>query len=193
MIKFTEEQKNFIYENYKGIGNKELTEIFNNKFDTQLDKQIYYFKRNHHLNSGLTGRFEKGHKTWNKGTKGLTTSNKTSFKKGNIPHNYRPVGSERITKDGYIEIKIEDPNKWQLKHRFVYENIYGDIPAGHNVMFADKNKRNFDKDNLILVSKGEGLIMNNNNLISEDKELTKTGHLLSKVIDKTSKVKKNAK
>lgn len=56
-------------------------------------------------------------------------------------------------------------------------------------MFADKNKRNFDIDNLILVSKSEDLIMNNNKLLFSNKELTKTGHLIAKVIDKTNKVK----
>lgn len=35
----------------------------------------------------LSSRFQKGHITWNKGTKGLTGRNKTTFKKGMLPHN----------------------------------------------------------------------------------------------------------
>lgn len=61
---------------------------------------------------------------------------------------------------------------------------------GHKVIFADRNKRNFDLDNLILVTDSEALIMNTNKLIYEDAELTKTGTLVAKVIDKTNKLKK---
>lgn len=62
---------------------------------------------------------------------------------------------------------------------------------GYKVIFADKNKRNFDPDNLILVTDSESLIMNTNKLIYEDAELTKTGSLIAKVIDKTNKLKKH--
>lgn len=60
---------------------------------------------------------------------------------------------------------------------------------GHKVIFADGNKRNFNIDNLILVTNSEALIMNKNKLIYEDVELTKTGSLIAKVIDKTNKLK----
>jgi hypothetical protein len=39
----------------------------------------------------------------------------TMFKKGRPALNQRPVGSERVNVDGYIEMKIQDPNKWALK------------------------------------------------------------------------------
>ena len=117
----------------------------------------------------------------------LTTGTGGYFKKGTIPPQYRPVGSERIAKDGYIEIKVEDPNKWELKHRFIYKQHYGEIPKGHNVIFADRNIQNFDINNLVLVSKAEMLILNNNKLIFEDKELTKVGVNIAKVIDKAKK------
>lgn len=191
MIRFTGEQKKFIYENYKGIGNKELTELFNKRFGTNLDKQIRYFKRNHNLDSGLTNYFEKGHKSWNKGTKGLTKANKTSFRKGNIPQNHKQVGYERINVDGYVEIKVREPNIFKLKHRVIYEQNYGPIPKNSNVIFADGNKMNLDPKNLILVTKSELLIMNKKGLIKNDSELTKIGSNLAKLIDKTNKVNKN--
>ena len=60
---------------------------------------------------------------------------------------------------------------------------------GHKVIFADGNKRNFNIDNLILVTNSEALIMNTNKLIYENAGLTKTGSLIAKVIDKTNKLK----
>lgn len=102
----------------------------------------------------------------------------------------RPVGSERKNK-GYTLIKIAEPNVWIEKHRYVYESMYGCIPTGYKVLFADGNKRNFDINNLILVSDNEMLIMNKNKLTSTDKELTKTGHLVAKLINKINERKKN--
>lgn len=198
MHRYTEEQKEFIKQNVLGKKNDELAAIFNKQFNTNISPlEINYFKHNHHLKSGLDTKFQKGHITHNKGKKQIEYMTKetiertkaTRFKKGNIPQNYRPVGSERINVDGYIEIKVADPNKWQLKQRYIYEQHYGPIPDGYNIMFADKDKLNLDISNLILVSKSEDLIMNRNKLIYEDSELTKTGHLIAKVIDKTNKVK----
>lgn len=190
MHRYSKEQKEYIIANNYGKYSEELAAMFNKKFNTNISsKEISYFRRNHKLNSGLTGQFKKGHNTWNKGTKGLTHSNKTSFKKGNKPHNYRPVGSERITKDGYIEVKVSDPNKWETKNKIVYKKHFGDIPKGYKVIYADGNKLNNEPDNLILVSSSELLIANRNHLIYDNKDLTESGILISKVIDKTNKVK----
>lgn len=188
--KYTKEEDQFLANNVKGITLKELTNKFNNQFNlNQSENAIGCRKNTLSLTSGIVGgQFKKGHITWNKGTKGLTKANKTSFKKGDVPQNYRPVGSERITKDGYIEIKIADPNKWETKNRIVYREHYGEIPPGHKVIYADGNKLNNDPSNLILVSDSEELIMNRHNLRFDKKELTTTGHLIAKVIDKSNKV-----
>lgn len=101
-----------------------------------------------------------------------------------------PIGSERESK-GYIMVKVAEPNKWIEKHRYIYESMYGNIPTGHKVIFADKNTRNFNPDNLILVSDSEALIMNTKKLIYEDSTLTKSGVLIVKIIDRTNKLNKN--
>ena len=199
MIKYTDEQRQFLIDNNYMRTGMELSDLFYDKFGIRLTKQnIKCFRTNHKLNSGLTGRFEKGHKTHNKGKKwdeymssqGQINSLKTTFKKGQMPHNYRPVGSERIAKDGYVEIKIADPNKWQLKHRYIYEQHYGKIKEGYNLIFLDGNKQNLELSNLKLVSKAEDLIMNNNKLFSTDKDITNTGTLIANVICKTNELLK---
>lgn len=93
-----------------------------------------------------------------------------------------PVGSERENK-GYILVKIAEPNVWIEKSRYIYESLYGKIPSGYKIVFADRNKSNFNPENLILVSDQEALIMNTNKLIFENSELTKTGSNIAKLIN----------
>ena len=199
MTKYTEEQRQFIKENNSLKTSRELADMFNKKFGTSITcKNIKYFRQNNRLNSGLTGRFEKGHVPANKGKKwndyvskeGQLNSLKTTFKKGHVPANHKPVGYERINVDGYIEIKVKEPNVFRLKHRVVYEQHHGKIPSDMNVIFADGNKLNLDIDNLILVKKSELLIMNKRGLIKSNKELTKSGHIIAKVIEKTNELRK---
>ena len=198
MHRYSEEQKEFIITNNYGKYSKELAEMFNQYFNTNITaKEIAYFRRNNKLNSGLTGQFKKGNVPHNKDKKqveymskeAIERTKKTRFKIRNKPKNYRPVGSERITKDGYIEVKVADPNKWETKNKIIYKQYYGDIPEGHKIIYADGNKLNNDINNLILVSDNEELIMNKYKLRTENIELTKTGYLIAKVIDKTNMVK----
>lgn len=194
--KWTEEVIQFMIENYKGKDNIELAELLNKRFNLNTNgDRVCNVKANLKRREGIDlrtginrGGFAKGHIPFNKGKKGLQKANITSFKKGNIPPNKRPVGSERINVDGYIEIKTKEPNTWELKHRVVYEEHYGEIPKGYNVIFLDGNRQNLDINNLKLVSKAENLIMNRNKLYSTDKEITNTGTIIAKVIDRTNKL-----
>ena len=186
--KWTNEEKEYLASIVKGSTYKEITKQMNDKFEYNFsEEQIKGMMYRNKLTTGTGGYFKKGTTPWNKGLKGYMGANKTSFKKGTIPPNQVPIGTESITKGGYIKVKIGEPNKWKLKQRYIYEQHYGEIPNNCNVIFADKNIRNFDINNLILVSKAEMLILNNNKLIFEDKELTKVGVNIAKVIDKTKK------
>ena len=188
--RWTDEEKEYLASIVKGKTYKELLELMNEKFEYEFSsQQIESALRRYNLKTGNTGQFKKYQEPWNKGLKGYIGANKTSFKKGTIPPNYKPVGTERFAKDGYIEVKVKDPNVWELKHRYIYKKHHGEIPNGYNVIFADKNISNFDIDNLILVSKAEMLILNKNKFIFEDKELTKAGVNIAKILDKTSNLK----
>jgi hypothetical protein len=184
--RWTDEEKEYLASIVKGKTYKELLVLMNERFDYEFSsQQIESALRRYNLKTGNTGQFEKYQEPWNKGLKGYIGANKTSFKKGTIPPNYKPAGTERFAKDGYIEVKVKDPNVWELKHRYIYKKHYGDIPKGHNVIFADTDKTNFNIDNLILVSKAEMLILNKNKLIFEDKDFTKVGVNIAKLINKT--------
>ena len=192
--KWTDKEKEYLTQIYKKNDYDTILKMMNDKFECSFNrKQIISFMRRNKLKSEAiknNGRFSKGMTPWNKGLSYMPNNKETRFQKGNIPHGHREVGSERIIRDGYIEIKVAEPNVWDLKHRVIYREHYGEIPDGHNIIFADGNKMNFDIDNLIAVSKSEMLILNNNNLRFEDKELTKVGVNIAKVIDKAKKVSK---
>lgn len=197
---YSAEEDKFLIENVKGISLKELTDKFNQKFNNNLSESAIANRKNKlKISSGVNfGHFKKGNKSFNKGKKWddylskeqQEKAKKTCYKKGNIPHNHRELFEERLDKNGYIEIKIKEPDVWQSKHRYIYEQHFGKIPKNHKVIFLDGNNRNFDIDNLKLVSSAEELIMNNNKLRYNNKELTETGILIAKIIHKRGQIKR---
>lgn len=196
-MKYTDEMKQFILDNYKGRYNQELADLFNQKFNTNItSRTIKSYKANNKLNSGLTGKFRKGQTPHNKGKKMpkevYEKVKHTMFAKGNVPPNHRPVGSERISKDGYIEVKVAEPNKWRLKQRVVYEETKGKIPEGCPIIFLDGNKRNFDIDNLRCITRSELLYLNCNGL-NNSNEITETGILMARLDRAKNKKKQELK
>jgi len=113
--------------------------------------------------TGRTGRFDKGQVPPNKGkpmpdhvrAKCLATA----FKPGNRPHTWRGAGHERIdSKDGYVVMIVEETNPWTgaptrpvHKHRYLWEQQNGPIPAGHVLKCLDGNKTNTAPSNWELI------------------------------------------
>lgn len=165
---YTQEQAQFIIDNYAGRSVDEMTGLFNDTFGTgKSSGQIRAFVKNHKVRSGRTGHFPQGHQPWNTGTKGLTGTNSGSFKKGQQPVSQKPIGYERISRDGYIEIKIAETNpytghktRFKQKHVVIWEEAHGPIPKGLNLRFLDGNKQNCSLDNLELITRAEHLHLN---------------------------------
>lgn len=181
---FPEDIKEFVHAHYVGCGPSEMAERINERFSMDYTKQqLKNYYANHHLSSGLTGYFEKGHVPVNKGKKGICACGceKSWFRKGNIPTNHRQVGSERVTRDGYVEIKTAEPNVWKLKHRFVWEQKNGPIPKGMIVRFLDGNKENCSINNLELVSGAEHIEITRRDLHSNDPEISRVGIKIAKL------------
>lgn len=192
-MKYTDEMREFILANYKGLYSQELADRFNNRFGTQVTaSQMAAYRKNHHLISGIGGRFEKGNVPANKGKKMspevYERCKATMFKKGQIPIGYKPVGSEveRWFDHGHtkkcIWVKVADPDVWREKHDLVWEAHNGPIPEGHALIFLDGNTLNPSIDNLALVDRYTNLLMNKNGLRYNEKEATKTGLLIAEVI-----------
>jgi hypothetical protein len=122
-------------------------------------------------------RFQVGQRPWNTGLKGWEPGGRsveTRFKAGHIggaaQHNYKPIGSLRISADGNLERKVtDDPNlyparRWVPVSRLVWEAERGPIPAGYVVRFKDGMHTNvledITADRLQCISQGEHMRRN---------------------------------
>ena len=124
----------------------------------------------------------------------MTSANSTSFKKGNVPHTYLPIGSESVTRDGYTIVKVSDEGtrnqQWRPKHRLIWEKHHGPVPDGYAIVFGDGDKTNLSIDNLILVSRSQLSVMNTKKLIKNDVELTQAGANIAQLMLAINKAKK---
>jgi hypothetical protein len=196
---YTLEHIEWLKDNITGCHFKDLTDMFNKRFGMSLkvSTMVSLTDRNglHNgidarfntamINGGVPYRFPKGHIPANKGTHNGGWE-PTQFKKGNRPVNYRPVGSERVNVEDYVEIKVADPKTWNYKHVFIWEEHNGPVPKGHNIIFGDGNRRNFDINNLIIVSKGQMATLNHKHLIQKDADLTRSAIAMVDIFHKIS-------
>lgn len=191
---YTPEQIDFLRQHITGKRHMELTVMFNKRFgEDRTVQQITAACKNRKFCNNLDTRFKRGHIPYNKGAKGICLGGeKTQFKKGHRPLNYRPIGSERVNVDGYIEVKVADPNKWKSKHVFNWEELHGSVPKGHAIVFGDGNKQNLSPDNLILVSRGELAVMNKRGLIGGSADFTKAGQIVANIYMAAKKRKRGS-
>jgi len=101
--------------------------------------------------------------------KGLSLGGKeTQFKPGHrggrAAEVYQPIGAERLSKEGYLQRKINDDmpfkNRWKGVHILVWEEENGPVPDGHIVTFKDGNKLNIAIENLELITQAENMLRN---------------------------------
>ena len=147
--------------------------------------------------NNVAARFTKGHHPSNKGKKMppevYSKVARTMFKKGQTPVNHRDVGSERVNVDGYIEIKVAEPNRWRLKHRVIWEQVNGAIPRGHNVQFKNHNPLDCRIENIYLISREDQMAKENSFYAKYPKDLQEVIHLKGVVNRAIHKAERNGK
>ena len=158
---WTDEQEQYLIANYATTSNTDLAKkLGKNNADRVMAKAFRLglkksseFLSEQRKTLGQNGQFKKGLIPHNKGKKLSDATKaklaKTMFKNGDRPHNALPVGTESEDKDGYLMLKIAEPNVWQYKHHIAYGEP---VPKGHKVIFIFFNKPTFDKTYLLLVS-----------------------------------------
>lgn len=104
----------------------------------------------------------------------------------------KPLGSERLDKDGYVKVRVEGGEK--LKHRIVWEHNYGEVKPNEVIMFKDGNRTNCDISNLMKVER-KYLGATNQLMKDKPKEFLETAVNVAKVLvearDKWFLIRKN--
>lgn len=198
IVDWTPDKRKFIFDNYYHKSYKELTEMFNKEFGLDIQYTVVKsFAQRNGLKNGLDTRFYKGQPSPNKGKKMSPEMYEkikhTFFKKGCNPPSHVEVGTETLTDDGYLKIKIAEPNTWKLKQRFVWENAYGQVPDNMMIMFLDGDRTNCELSNLKLIRRDARLIMNKNNMNYDNSVLNEASSNLATLMAKEFEVKRKRK
>jgi hypothetical protein len=152
-------------------------------------------------------QIKPGNTPWNKGTKGVSghhpNTRRTQFKKGSMSgaaqHNYVPIGSYRISKDGYLEQKTNDDHpvparRWIGVHRLVWEAANGPVPRGHVVCFLPGRKsaevEKITLDALELVSRAD--LARRNHPRSRNPELARLVQLKGAITRQVNRIAREA-
>ena len=178
--RWSKDEINYLREIAKGKYIDEIASLMSIKFNYEFRKeQIKYAMNYNGIYSFTRGKGEP----WNKGAK-VGNSHIVNIK---------DIGSEYTSKEGYIMVKVAQPNKWVAKHRYMYEQHYGKIKGSDVIIFLDGNKKNVSIDNLRCVTRQQSKYMNARGLVYDDAELTKVGIEVANLIIKTNEAKRKMK
>ncbi len=159
---YSDEQREWLADKVQSLTYPELTESFNQRFDTRCTQSAIQ----NQCISFLGVRRGDNHR----------------------PHNELPVGSLTNKKhDGLKYVKVAKKGtksqKWKPLHKTLWEQHHGrKIKRDEAVIFLDGDKRNFAPENLYLVTKPILNVMNLNKWLSEDRESTLTAVKLCELI-----------
>lgn len=118
---------------------------------------------------------------------------------GRAQHNYVPIGSHRISKEGYLERKVtDDPalvpaRRWVAVHRLVWEAANGPIPKGHVVGFLAEKRTQIEAeitlDRLELIPRAELMRRNSlhTRLPKEVRQVVQLRGALNRMINRRAK------
>ena len=204
---WTKEEEEYLRQNYHTMFASEIAEVLGRSTDSVQSRA--YILRLHsdtekRSRAGKLGticpeaiahRFRKGLIPANKGKKlspeVYAKAAPTMFKKGQRPHNYKDVGTEIINADGYVQVKVADPNVWKLKHRLIWEQAHGEIPKGYNVQFKNHNPLDCRIENLYLISREDQMAKENSFYAKYPKDLQEIIHLKGVVNRAIHKAERN--
>ena len=193
MIRYTEEEKTFLREYIPGHHHRDTAEAFSRLFRNVTVDQIKSYASRNKILTGYNG--SEGMGSWNKGESYHAggKSIQTQFKKGNMPHNTLPIGSEHLETDGFIRVKIADPDIWEQKHRLIWQQANRPIEKDEIVVFLDGNRKNFDLSNLRCISRRIHSVINHLHLHYCDNETFNAVCLTAELYLTIAKAKKRKK
>lgn len=162
VIAYSDKELGWI-ERHKAMPRREAHFLFCKTFgrgDVSLDNYKGLCTRNGWL-TGRTGCYAKGDAPANKGKKMPYNANsaRTRFQKGHLGGKakdiQKPIGFERVTKDGYLERKINNDMpfkaRWRAVHLINWEAVHGAVPKGYALKCLDGNRQNCTAENWVAV------------------------------------------
>lgn len=170
MASFTEEEDQFLRDNYLTIPATRLSSMMGRSKSSARQRMAV-------LGLSVPKEIAEAFKAANQIKPGNTPINKgkkqseymrpesiaktacTRFGKGNMPHNTKHDGYERLTSDGYIEIRVRQ-GVFKLKHRLEWEKVNGKIPKGNVIVCKTKDITNCDPSNWEMISMKENMRRN---------------------------------
>ena len=182
--KWTDKEISYLIKIAKGKYLSEIAELMSEKFNYPFRKtQIKSAMAKHKITNNMKHKVPKGTEPWNK-----------NLKIGNSHiHNLKNTGDEYISSNGFTMMKLDNPTRWVQKHRYLYEQQFGEIPKDKVLIFLDGNKQNLNLDNLKCITRKQLIKMNQNKLFYNNAELTSTGAELANLMLKINEVSKNKK
>lgn len=145
--KWSKTEIDYLMANYTVLGNKAIGDVIG-RSAASVKRYMY--------SNGIRRTLEQLHIIRSELSK---RPNSSHFKKGNVPHNSNYNGHERITKDGYVEIRVSKGD-YRLKHRIEWENKYGEVPSGYCLKCKSGDITDTSPENWKLITRIENMIRN---------------------------------
>lgn len=146
-------------EMYPNHSNAEIAQVLRRSVPAVLHRAIKagLSKTPEHM-AAYGGRFHARQVPWNKGARHAPPgSEPTRFKPGNRPHNWKPVGAERINPDGVLERKVADTGvkrtDWRPVKDLVWEAAHGPVPESHIIVCT--NRSDIRAETLLCLTRAE--------------------------------------
>ncbi|AOY88613.1 hypothetical protein BKP64_10785 [Marinobacter salinus] len=170
MVTWTAQKDEWLRSLYPDTPNRTIAKMLNCSYLAVKNRAtVLGLKKSEDYMTKGPGRFKPGQNSWNKGLSYQPGGRiaESQFKPGHKPQTWVPVGTETEDKDGYLKRKVSDdrtvPSRynWKFVHVLKWEEYHGrPVPPKHVVRLKDGDKRNFSKENLVLVSMAENAILN---------------------------------
>lgn len=196
---YPQEQIEWLRNYYPTHSGKDTQTAFNDHFGLNLTlSQIKHRVQKFGIKTQHNGRFIKGNDTWNKGMNlkierpdiyaQYISGSRTRFKKGDLPKNTKPIGSEYVCR-GFVMVKVAMPNVWKSKSRYVYEQTHKcELQKSDVILHLDGNSLNCEADNLIKVNNIILARLNKQGLIFNNAELTKSAVYREQLLQKIKEI-----
>lgn len=161
-VTYNNEVYQYLLDNAQNHTIKELTQMLKESFGLEIERKKL---AQYCIKMGIQYKYEKPNKAH---------SNKPT-----------PVGViVRKTDGDMLKVKVGN-HKWKYLQREIYEKYHDTkLKDDEYIIFLDQNKRNFNIDNLKLVSRQESAMLGSQHLYSENPLATETGLQIIKLRNK---------